>query len=130
MILSLQRKETCAVPYKLMLEFAEISASSSLNMWDYAQSKATVKQWRNKLWICTGSLSQYLKYKEVYLHEVVPWSMYKNHKPGQGNHKSGETYYDGGKFYFRREPYAILPHVVELIETDEEEQQESQLSFI
>ena len=94
-----------SVPYPVLEEFAEKNSCMHLNMEEPARSTGKLIQFRERLWVCVGSVSQYAYYLEADLRECVPEGQYK----GRSNdpRKSGHHYYTGGRFRANGKVYVM-----------------------
>jgi len=83
------------VPYEFLEDCARKNACASLDMDKPARSTGQVIAWKHHHWVCVGSTSQYLKYLEADLRQVVPEEEY--HGPPNDPEVCGFHYYTGGR---------------------------------
>jgi len=94
-----------SVPYSFLEECAENNSCGHLSMEAPARSHGKLIQFREKLWVCVGSVSQHMRYLEADLRECVPEDQYKG-KPNNPQ-KSGHHYYTGGRFRANGKGYVM-----------------------
>ena len=101
---------------ELITKFAEMNCCHTLDMDKPDKSKGKVFEWRDRLWICTGSCWQYHATFEVDLREVVEAHLYDG--PTADINVRGPDYYVGGYFKCKKKEYRMLPFELILIRED------------
>jgi len=95
------------VPVSFLEEAANSCSAHSLNN-DPKKSTGKVLTWNRRYWVCTGTVSQYLKYREADLREVVPEDSYTGPPPSKHN-------YTGMRFRHGKDFWVITEHKVTLV---------------